>query len=393
MRTNVSLILFYILLSFTSCIKEVIPHLEKYDELLVVEGAITDEPGPHTVKLSIAGNLQKLSPYKPYSKCSVSIVDNFGNTEALTEVSEGVYRTDSLGHQGVVGRTYKVKILTPGGEVYESHGEVLKQGVAIDTVYAIHEQKNGRNGYQFYLNSENSNADTNYFFWSLESTYKFLTTYNINFYYEGGGVIKKFPKPDSLRTCFRTEKIKEIFTLNTAEQNQHQVIRFPLNYEDTYTKALSIRYCLTINQYTLSKRAYTFWNTLRKMNLNQGSLFAQQPYQVKGNIVNVNTPHRPALGYFMVAGVSQKRIFVDHLPYNLYHIPECTYMRHNVGNDHILNRVTRSAHPRPIYIAPDSTIPLSGEIRWGVMVGVEIDEECVDCRVTGYLQKPDFWID
>ena len=158
MRINLVVILFFIILSFTTCVKQVTPHVEKYDELLVVEGALTDQPGPYTVKLSISSDLLQRLQYNPYSKCIVEISDNDGNSETLTEVSPGIYKTDSLGIQGVVGRTYKIKISTPDGQLYESEDEVLRKSIGIQSLDAEYEQKDGRDGYQFYLDAENYSA-------------------------------------------------------------------------------------------------------------------------------------------------------------------------------------------------------------------------------------------
>jgi hypothetical protein len=346
MKTNVTLILFFIIISFSSCIKDIVPHVEKYDELLVVEGAITDQPGPYTVKLSKSGDLLELSKYKPYSLCKVEIMDNIGNAETLTEVSEGNYKTDSLGIQGVVGRTYKIKIYTPDGQLYESEEEELRIGSGIDSLYAKVEYKNNpnpylfrREGLQFYIDVGNMSVGSSYYLWLLESTYKFK--------------VELYDLPE-LETCYRTQVINELYILNTAEQNQHQGLRTLLNYEDNYTKALTIRYSLKVNQYTLSEKAYKYWHILRKMNANQGSLFTQQPYQVRGNLVNINNAQEVVLGYFMVAGMNEKRIFVDRPP---------IVFRYSI--------CVKDTGPKPAKPAP----------------------ECIDCRLTGYLKKPNFWVE
>jgi len=346
MKINSALILLVIVPLFSSCIKEFLPHVDRYEELLVVEGAITDKSGPYTVKLSKSGDVREFSKYQPYSNCLVEILDDLGNTEILTEVAEGVYKTDSLGMQGVVGRKYKVKISAPDGRLYESYEEVLKSGAGIDSVYGEVEYKNNptlpyrREGLQFYTDVENVLETPSYYLWFLESTYKFRVDLPVT-----GSPFKE---------CYRTQIIKEIYTLNTAEQSQHQGMRTLLNYEDNYSKALTMRYSLKVNQYTLNERAYTFWNTLKKMNADQGSLYTQQPFQVRGNVINMNDPGERVLGYFMVAGMDEKRMFVDRPP---------IIFRYSV--------CVEDTGPNAVPAAP----------------------ACYDCRVDGYLKKPDFWID
>lgn len=346
MKINLSVILLLIFFSFASCIKEFIPHSEKYDNMLVVEGAITDRLGPYTVKLSMSGDVKEQSYYKPYLGCTVEIMDNVGNAEILTEISQGTYVTDSLGIQGVPGRKYKVKISTPDGKLYESKEEELKNGTSMQSVYGEIEYKNDpslfyrREGYQFYVDVADTPENNACYLWLLESTYKFKVDLDL--------------MPAYLRTCYRTQVIKEIYTLNTSQQSQQKGIRIPLNYEDNYTKALTIRYSLKVDQYTISESAYQYWDALRKMNVNNASLFTQQPYQIRGNLLNISNPSEPVLGYFMVAGKDEKRIFVDRPPI-VFRFSECV--------------LDISAPPSPPADA------------------------CIDCRAEGFLQKPDFWIE
>ena len=47
------------------------------------------------------------------------------------------------------------------------------------------------------------------------------------------------------------------------------------------------------------------------LNQNQGALFDPIPYSLTGNIKCVSDRNLPILGYFIVAGASEKRIFID----------------------------------------------------------------------------------
>ncbi|MEO6902476.1 MAG: DUF4249 family protein [Bacteroidia bacterium] len=127
MKTKVLLGVFLIIFTLLGCVKEFQPKTKNYDDLLVVDGAITNVKGPYTITLSKSTKIIQFSSLKPYSKCKVEIMDNIGNKEELKETSAGIYKTDSLnGIQGEVGRKYKIKITTPDGELYESTEEELK---------------------------------------------------------------------------------------------------------------------------------------------------------------------------------------------------------------------------------------------------------------------------
>ena len=56
----------------TGCIVQFTPETEEEKELLVVEGLITDQPGPNTIKLSKSLPFGKKSEAKPLSGCLVS---------------------------------------------------------------------------------------------------------------------------------------------------------------------------------------------------------------------------------------------------------------------------------------------------------------------------------
>ncbi|MEO6902473.1 MAG: DUF4249 domain-containing protein [Bacteroidia bacterium] len=378
MKTKVFLIIILIICALPGCVKEFQPKTNNYDDLLVVDGAITNEKGPYTITLSKSTKIIQFSSLKLYSKCKVEIMDNIGNKEELKETSAGIYKTDSLnGIQGIIGRKYKIKITTPESERYESTEEEIKKPIGIQAVYPELQHKNdpelfyGRDGYQFYVNTEKPATDTNCYLWVLEKTYKFKTDFPISSYYNADLKIKPFYPPDSLRLCYKHENILEVFVLSTANKSQTQTTRIPLNYEDNYTKALTIRYSLNVKQYTLTESTYKYWETIKKITDKQGELYTQQPYQAKNNIINLTNSDKPALGYFMAAGVATKRIFTDALPI-AYRYPIC-----------------------PLPPAPQPPLPIDS-YRWPIYLYYGkyfSDQGCVDCTVSGFLKKPDYWID
>lgn len=392
MRVYKVLIFFLAFFVLTACVKKIkITPPDKYADALVVDGAITDRPGPYTIKLSIASNAGNSSQYIPYKMCSVNISDNLGNKETLKENNPGEYKTDSLGIRGIVGRRYKIEITTPDGDIYASTEEELRDGIQIKSLDAVHEYHD-IDGYQFYLNAEEfAGSNDIYFYWALERTYKFQSDYSILYYYNGGNDFKIFPKYDSLFLGYRTEVVPDVLTIDPKTFQGNQITHFPLVFEDTHTKNISIRYCLTVKQYTLNEKQYKYWNTIRKMNDDQGSMYSKQVYQIRGNISSVNNS-KIAFGYFMVVGLSQKRIYVNRLPVS-YSYEKCEPSIPMQPPYILLARLKYiSSDLYPIYIAPVELGPF-GSLAKGNLVGVDIEKSCVDCRVRGTLQKPSWWIE
>lgn len=101
---------------FVSCEKEIDIDLNSSTAQLVIEGNISDEPGPHTVKLSKSVNFSEANTYPPVSGATVIISDNTGVVDTLTETSagSGLYQTHAI--VGIQGNTYALKVIVEGDQ-------------------------------------------------------------------------------------------------------------------------------------------------------------------------------------------------------------------------------------------------------------------------------------
>lgn len=371
----------FILAGITACIDEYWPDdITRYENLLVVDGYISSEPGPYTIKLSISSSIND-PRYLPLSGAEVRISDDEGSSELLTETESGTYMTAEDGMQAKAGKKYKLSIIRPDERVYESDFQMLRQPLAIDSLYAklefhpSEEHVYDLAGYQFYITTETAPYDSSYFFWDLIETYQYNSDFTIEYLYDGG--YTRFPNPDSLYTCWRTGNIEEMFLYSTENLSPPQIKNYPINFVSTQTKRLSIRYSLLARQLSISKEAFDYWNNIKEIIDNQGSLYNSQPFQIRGNIKNINDENEPVLGFFMVAGVDSKRIFADRPDGVDFHYGECY----------------ADTDPRYLEAIPPGLWPVyvttveSGAYAYGA-------ETCFDCRlVGGSLDKPDFWID
>jgi hypothetical protein len=374
-----------IIISIHSCKEKYWPELDKYEDVLVVDGMITNEPGPYTIKLSLSAPLDSAEVI-PYPNCQLVISDNVGNIENLIETEPGVYMTSPDGIQGVVGRKYKLQILTLEGITYESALEELRAPIGIDSVYGIIEYRQDEKfpydlvGYQFYLDTEMAEQDTNYFLWRADATYHYQSDYTIRWYYDG--TLNWFHGPDSLYNCWKSLKIPRIFSGSTQSLNIPKIDKYALHYVNTETRQLSVKYSLLVRQFTISEKAYGFWNRIEQQSSEQGSLYETQPFQISGNVYNMDNAAEPVLGYFMVAGISKKRIFMERPPHTIpFHYNVCEL---DNGDFHSYGQL---AMADPVFY-PIYAIETPGGRR------AVPSQECVDCRRKGgTITKPDFWID
>lgn len=376
------LVLFAIIVLLSSCVEKYYPELDsKYENVLVVDGMISNEPGPYYIKVSLASSVND-PEFLPLSGYNISIIDDAGTTEVLNETMPGVYASATNGIQGIAGRKYKTRIVSPDGKTYQSDFETLKNPVGIDTVYAIFEAHSNPGGvfpyegYQFYLNTKMAQSDTNFFMWRLERSFEYRSDFLISHMYNGR--LHTIYNVDSLQTCWKTDKIQQLFTFKTTGLSSPAVTRFPLNYVNTQTRELMERYSLLVKQFTITEKAYTFWNEVREQNSSQGSLYTKLPFQIRGNVYNTETPDEPVFGSFLIAGITEKRIFVNR-PATIFRYPVCTLEDadyKNVGTIYM-------SHPDewPLYLTTD----LNGRRAFP-------NQDCIDCQLRGgTIVKPDFW--
>jgi len=376
-------LLFFLLL--TSCIDEYWPEITKYENNLVVDGGITDKPGPYIIRLSITSEINTPT-FKPFSNCEVIISDDEGNFETLMEAEDGIYKTKVDGIQGQVGKKYKIIIKTPERKNYESQFEQLIAAEKIESVYGEIESRQDENypydltGYQFYVNTETATRDSIYYMWRLEATYQYQSDYTIRWFYDGE--LKWFHGPDSLYNCYRTYNINNFYSMSTVGLSIPKIEAYALNYVNTETRQLSVKYSLLVKQYTLNRKAFLFWDVLREQNTSSSSLFTTQPYQLEGNVYNVDNPEEPVLGYFLVAGLDEKRIFVDRPKYPVqFHYSVCTL------SDRDFESYAERIYADPV-LYPLYAIETNGGRRAIPPKG------CTDCREHGgTITKPDFWED
>lgn len=108
MNRSPKVLLFLLLFSQLSCQKVVDLHLKNADKRYVVEGNITDQPGPYTVTLSRTYPFASSYTFDGVAGARVEISDDNGDSETLQEIEPGIYETGRL--TGRIGSTYFLRI-------------------------------------------------------------------------------------------------------------------------------------------------------------------------------------------------------------------------------------------------------------------------------------------
>jgi hypothetical protein len=119
-----------VIATLSSCQKVINVDLNSAAPEIIIEGGVSDQVGSYTINLSRTVNFSDANVFPPVTGAAVTINDNAGNSEILTEITAGVYTSSTL--QGTVGRTYTISV-TANGKNYQAVS-TMAAPVAIDTL-------------------------------------------------------------------------------------------------------------------------------------------------------------------------------------------------------------------------------------------------------------------
>lgn len=334
MRSGVSIILFVFLIA---CVDRIsIDATGEFESQVVVDGFISDDPGPYTVRLFRSESLEdNLSSFNPFSAKTVTILDNLGNSEVLSETGNGtgVYMTRPTGIRGVVGRSYTLRIENRDGKIYESSPELMQSGGTVDSIYYEFEsfkplEGPTEYGYRVFMDSHGE-EDSNFFRWRFNGTYRVETNpeqRTVPF----GQIRIPDPPPCSgfifngslvqvgdcqCCTCWvkQTESIPRVSDNQFVIGGKFRKVEMAYIPIDAFT--FYDRYQVEIEQLSLSQAAFDFWRSIQQQKQGSASLFQPSFGEVKTNISPVNGG-APVLGIFYASGKARKSIFIrrDEVP-------------------------------------------------------------------------------
>ena len=245
-----------------SCEKIVNIDLNSSSPHIVIEGSISDQPGPYIIKLSQTVNFNVSNVFPPIVGANIVMSDNLGNTELLIESLPGTYITSGL--QGVPGRTYTLTVKT-GGKEYVSTS-TMPDPVNIDSL-SLQNQIFGNNQMKVISVLFKDSAN-------VKNYYRFIEVRN--------GVQQKFT-----------------FLYDDRLQDGSQITSSLFAGEDTLRTGDSVLVLLQC----IDKNVFDYFRTIRQAS-GGGGPQATSPANPLSNISN------GALGYFNAYAVRSKLIII-----------------------------------------------------------------------------------
>jgi hypothetical protein len=309
-----------------SCVERIDFESPDSDSQLVVDGMITDEPGPYTVKLSRTQQVYDLSDAKTVTAKAVTIFDDAGNSEVLTEIGPGEYQTSSTGIRGQIGRTYFIRIETFDGKVYESIPEKMTPAGAIENLYWEFEEFQPEDGptqyrFNFFIDASRNRTGDNLFRWKLDATYLVVTSPEFHerrvgealipdprpcsgYVYQSNNLTYVGP-PCTCCTCWVTipDRKPKVPSRNSSFKRVY-IGQVPVDYWIFYN-----RVHVEANQFSLSERASSYWKILQDQSEGAGSLFQPSIGSPISNIFLTNGKEE-VQGFFSATAVTKKSLFL-----------------------------------------------------------------------------------
>lgn len=339
-------ILFLVLLG--SCVTPYDIKTSDYQETIVVEGMITDQPGPYLVKITKALPVTtQLGQTNPLTGATVTIKDDEGNTEKLEEKSSGNYYTRTF--QGVIGRTYSITISTSDGASYQSTPEKLLPVGDFGNVRYEFEQKeppltnrqiSSKNGFNVYIDSEVLPEQEGRVWWRWTGVFEVLTYPQFITTQENGpkGSILIEPDPPVCSGYGVTRHIGEMVVPPTlvgpfractcctcwvSQYNQSPLLSDPnfvrngqvnnqfMGFIEANVRTMHDKYIMEIQQLSVSQNIYDFWKKVKAQKNNASSLFQTPPPKTGGNITPETGNLPKIIGYFAASAIKTHSISVD----------------------------------------------------------------------------------
>lgn len=323
---------FFLLLD--ACIDPLAVKLPSQVSKLVVDGLITNDPGPYEVRLFYSSGLKtRITEPQVESGAQVWIFDDLGIFEQLTEATPGVYLTSASGMRGQFGRSYYVKIKTSRGSEYRSDPELLSTPGEMDSLY-VEFEKDGyllddftyRDAFSVFVNARGTENNPNLFRWRWKGTYKVKTFPELRVDLTLDGPV---PDPDPcsgyiLRQGFLTQIGPCTCCICwTTEANDNAIISDNRHVNDLVFNRVLLsklpasalrfyeKYYMEVEQLSVSERVYEFWKLVDAQEEGTGNLFQPNSIRVRGNISCLTDPDEETLGIFSVSGSIRRSIFID----------------------------------------------------------------------------------
>ncbi|MFD2935597.1 DUF4249 domain-containing protein [Spirosoma flavum] len=291
-----------ILTFFAACIDQVELPIRAEVPRLVVEGQITNEAPPYTVRLTYTGKYGDNSGQNPdnqyVKEAQVVLADDQGHSTRFVAMGSGMYQTVDSAFRGQVGRAYSLSVVLADGKRYVTKPEQMPAVPVIDSISAkLSETGNLAKPYaaSYSVNTRDPASEKNYYRWTA---YGYTNRLSV-------GVPCSLGSPSLCNNrCWTTVSSDAVNVYSDEAINGNPLRGRVVLQVPIYAIGPQL---VEVQQYAITQTNYQFWQLYKQQNARTGSIFDPLPAPITGNVVNANDPTDMARGYYAVTSITRKR--------------------------------------------------------------------------------------
>ena len=348
-----------VLLFLFSCVDRIDFGVEmQRDFPLAIDGMITDEPGPYSVKVSTAFDIDsKINLRADAAVQEMLIIDDLGNTETLALARPGEYRTVTAGFRGVIGRAYQLRVTLLDGSVFESEFDRLPENGQLDSLWYRFEEKidpltlQSRYAFDFFFDASRGDSNNEYYVWQFNGTYKVDTRPELD---SREGQKCEEPDCEGCNWCNIIWKCTGYRNYGTAKNPIFRRIgpctccecwyslynEVPVISDATFSSLKKVtgvfiasvpvndyifrhKVYAQVRQMGVSQAGWRFYKAIRDQKEAVDNLFQPVSGRITGNFRRVSGTAKVPVGLFMAASVRTRTVLLDKssVPFGTYVFP------------------------------------------------------------------------
>ncbi len=349
----ISFLLLIVLVIIGSCVEPIEFDIPPAELQTVVEGFISDDPGPYTIRVSEGFSLDDISSARrPISDLVITLIDDLGLTEQYTEVSPGVYQTSGA-IEGEIGRSYYIRIEAPGGDIFESVPDMIRSTGVIEDIRFEYEARIVETNvttlaadvFNILIDGNAGTEEESFTRWRFKGTYEVLTYPELHLLRPPTYTPYPDPFPCSgyvVVGCIGATKIKQIspceccscwvsqyedkpqlsdnLLVKNNEFRNIKIAEVPISAATFHNK-----YKIEVDQMSMTRQAFEFFRLVRSQKEDASNFFQPTFGEIIGNIKAINN-EKSIIGYFWGTSIDRSSTFIkrDDIPYPIVPIEVST---------------------------------------------------------------------
>ena len=301
--------------------------------LVFVEGLLTDQD-PFFVTIVQSRSTQRTEFQVPIRRAIVELLVGDGSRITLTESASAFGRYEApAAFRGKVGQSYRLRMRFTDSRIYESTLERLNAPVGISKTNQTLDLKGivEANGFvsssslDISVDAQDDPQAQNFYQWRtfLYESQRVCASCTNSFWdgvnKECSGGPRPSPNPpftidyECDKRCWQVylDERLNIFSdgLTNGKLITNRLVKKVPFYREN-TGAL-----LEIQQLSITPVIYRYYDLIKQQTETTGTLTDVPPAPPVGNIRNINKADEPVLGYFIAAGITKTRLWIDRTQY------------------------------------------------------------------------------